>query len=102
MRCVAATQQKKNVLNVCEFRENRHSETHTLQWEMNFNAYFSLFVKFRIGGLHVMLIIIREFRENRNRESRTCHTVVNKVILQLCVYSDGRGLRNLKSEEPGS
>jgi hypothetical protein len=69
--------------------------------EMNFYAYFSLFVKFRIGGLHVMLIIIREFNENRSRESRTCHTGVNKVILQLCVYRDGRGLRNLKSEEPG-
>jgi hypothetical protein len=53
--------------------------------EINFYAYFSLFVKFRIGGLHVMLIIIREFHENRSRESCTCHTGVNKVILQLCV-----------------
>jgi len=68
--------------------------------KIDFFAYFSFFVKFRIG-LHVMLIIIREFRENRSRESRTCHTGVNKVILQLCVYSDGRRLRNLKSEEPG-
>ena len=48
-----------------------------------------------------MLIIIREFHENRSRESRTCHMGVNKVILQLCVHRDGRGLRNLKSEETG-
>ena len=48
-----------------------------------------------------MLIIISEFRESRSRESRTCHTGVNEVILQLCVYRDGRDLRNLKSEEPG-
>jgi len=71
--------------------------------EINLYAYFSLFVKFRIGSLRAMLIIIREFRENRSRESRTCYTCtgVNEVILQLCVYHDGRGLRNLKSEEPG-
>jgi len=48
-----------------------------------------------------MLIIIREFRGNRNRESRTYDTGVNKVILQLCVYCGGRGMQNLKSEEPG-
>ena len=48
-----------------------------------------------------MLIIIREFRENRSREGRTCHMGVNKVTLQLCVYRGGQGLRNLKSEEPG-
>jgi hypothetical protein len=90
-----------NVLNICEFRENWHSKTHTLQGEMNFHAHFSLFVKFRIEGLHVMLIIIRECRENRSRESSTCHAGVNKVILQLCVYRDGQGLRNLKSEEAG-
>ena len=68
---------------------------------INFYASFSLFVKFRTGGLHVMLIIIREFRGNRNRESRTYDTGVNKVILQLCVYCGGRGMQNLKSEEPG-
>jgi len=74
----------RNVLNVCELRENRHNETHTLQGGgINFYAYFSLFVKFRIGGLHVMLIMIREFHGNRSRESRTYHRGVNKVIIQL-------------------
>jgi hypothetical protein len=36
--------------------------------EMNFYVHFSLFVKFRIGGLHVILLIIRGFRENQSRE----------------------------------
>ena len=47
----------------CEFRENHHRENHALP--KGVNKFLSL------RDLHIMLLRILEFRENRPREGRT-------------------------------
>lgn len=75
----------KSILNDCEFRENRHSESRR-KWSLS--VLTACVFRFRwnsvSGDVRILLFDIYEFRENRRSEDRTFLTVVNEVTF-TCV-----------------
>jgi hypothetical protein len=70
-----------------EFRENQHSESHTLRGGVH--EFLSvlltrlIWVKFDIRDLHIMLFTVCDFCENRPREGCAFLMGINEI--SLCV-----------------
>jgi hypothetical protein len=77
----------KAPLSSYEFHENRCIENRTaFRAYMNFSPYLTHFcpiwMKFGVTGLHIMLLSIGEFHENRRREGRSLVMGVNEITFR--------------------
>ena len=79
-----------------EFRETRLGENHTLLAGVNESLPFPsacivcpVRVKFAVTDLHIKLLCVREFRENRRREGRAFRVAVNEITSARAVCNRG-------------